>query len=214
MLYAQSSFSSGILPRIRVSTKITDQIKWINGIESRQLLINDSKDDSFGYDYILTDISSLLSFKVGAHGVLNGGYLLRIENDEIIHRVIQQYNLVHNYNVLRIGHRFATDQTYGNSASPEFRARYRITIEKALAGNNVDPGEFYVKLSNEYIFSYQNEKSDLEMRILPFLGYELNPKNKIEIGLDYRQDRLLKSGAENDLWLSINWFYTIDKKKR
>lgn len=212
ILYSQSSFSSGVLPRIRVSYKLTDQIKWINGIESRQQFIDDTKDDSFEYDFILTDISTLLSFKVGAHGVLNGGYLIRIEDSEIIHRTIQQYNLVFGYDSFRVGHRFATDQTYSNKTSTTFRGRYRITLEKPLEGDDVDEGEFYLKLGNEYLFSYQNNESDLEMRLLPFLGYEINAKNKIEIGLDYRLSRLLNSGSENDLWLSINWFYTIKRK--
>ncbi|GAA4274849.1 DUF2490 domain-containing protein [Aquimarina gracilis] len=211
LFYGQSSFSSGILPKVRVSYKLTDQIKWINGIESRQLLIDDTNDDSFNYDYVLTDISSLLSFRIGAHGVLNGGYLLRIKDEKLFHRTIQQYNLVFNYDTFRIGHRFATDQTFNSQESVELRGRYRITLEKPLSGNNIDQGEFYLKLGNEYIFKFQDDKSDLEMRVLPFLGYEINTKNKIEIGLDYRLDKLLNSGAENDLWLSINWFYTIKR---
>lgn len=211
--YSQSSFSSGILPKIRISYKLTDQIKWINGIESRQLFIDDTRDESFGYDFVLTDISSLLSFKVGAYGVLNTGYLIRIKDTKIIHRTIQQYNLVFGYDSFRLGHRFATDQTYSSTTSTTYRARYRITLEKPLEGDDVDEGEFYVKLGNEYLFSYQNSESDLEMRLLPFLGYEINAQNKIEIGLDYRLNALLDAGSENDLWLSFNWFHTLKRNR-
>ncbi len=206
---AQSSFSSGILPQVRVSAKITEQIKWVNGIESRQLFIDDTKDKSLDYEYVLTDISSLLSFKIGAYGAINGGYLIRIEGEEIVHRTIQQFTIVQNYDVIRLGHRFVTDQTFSRNEAPELRLRYRIAVEKPLSGGNIDPTEFYLKLSNEYLLKFQGSESELETRILPFLGYEINKKNKIELGLDYRLDGLLTSGSENDLWLSMNWFYTI-----
>ncbi|MBQ0732712.1 DUF2490 domain-containing protein [Aquimarina celericrescens] len=206
---AQSSFSTGILPRVRVSTKVTEKLKWVNGIESRQLFVDDIKDESLDYEYVLTDISSLLALKIGAHGAINWGYLLRIEGEEIIHRAIQQFTIVQNYDLIRLGHRLVSDQTFSRNEAPEFRLRYRIAVEKPLSGSTIDPGEFYFKLSNEYLLKFQDSESDLETRILPFLGYEINKKNKIELGLDYRLDGLLKSGSENDLWLSMNWFYTM-----
>ncbi len=211
---AQSSFSSGILPRVRVSAKVTEGIKWVNGIESRQLFVDDTKDESLDYEYVLTDISSLLSMKIGANGAVNGGYLLRFEGDEVIHRAIQQFTIVQNYDIIRLGHRFVTDQTFSKNKLPEFRLRYRIALEKPLSGSEIDPKEFYFKLSNEYLLKFQSSESELETRILPFLGYEIDKNNKIELGLDYRLDGLLTSGSENDLWLSINWFYTLKMKRK
>lgn len=211
-IWAQSSFSSGVLPRVRLSSKLTENIKWINGIESRQLFVNNTKESSLDYDYVLTDFSSLVSIKIGVNGVLNGGYLLRVEDNKTAHRTIQQYNIVHFYNAYRIGHRFATDQTFSKYEAPEFRTRYRITAEKPLSGDQIDPKEFYVKVSNEYLLSFQNQDTGLEVRVLPFLGYEINTKNKIEIGLDYRLGQLFTSRTENDLWLSFNWFYTFSLK--
>ncbi len=210
--WAQSSFASGILPRISLSTQMTDRIKWAGGLESRQILFDDTNQEAFTYDYVLTDISTVLSIKIGAYGVLNGGYLLRLEGNQVAHRTIQRYNIVHRYNALRIGHRFATDQTFSRYESPEFRARYRITIEKPLLGDQIDPGEFYIKLGNEYLVSYQENETNLELRILPFLGFEMDPKSKIEFGLDYRIGNLLNEGTENDLWLSFSWFYSFDMR--
>ncbi|MBP2832995.1 DUF2490 domain-containing protein [Aquimarina sp. U1-2] len=206
---AQTSFSSGILPRVRISTKVSEKLKWVNGLETRQLFIDDTREETLKYEYVLTDISSLLSLKIGAYGAINGGYLLRFEGDYIFHRAIQQFTLVQNYDRIRLGHRFVTDQTFGRSESPEFRLRYRIALERPLSGNKVDPKELYFKISNEYLMKFQNSETTFETRILPFIGYEINKKNKVELGLDYRLDNLLSSGQENDLWLSINWYYTL-----
>ncbi len=213
-IQAQSEFSSGLLPGIRVSAKISDQFKWINSIQSRQIFIDNTKEKSLDYEYILTDISSLFSIKVGAHGIFNIGYLIRLQDGTAIHRSIQQYNLVQDFERLRIGHRFATDQTFNIAIPPQYRLRYKISLEKPLAGNKVDPKEFYLKLGNEYLGIYQSNEVTLEIRVLPFIGYEINHKNKIELGIDYRLSDFLDSGSENDMWLSINWFYAISMRSK
>ncbi|AXT60258.1 DUF2490 domain-containing protein [Aquimarina sp. AD10] len=209
--WSQSTFTSGLLPRIRISSKLTNTIKWVNGIESRQLFTDNTKKNSF--DYFLTDISSLASFKIGHNSSLNGGYLLRIEDNQVTHRTIQQYSFVYSYHAIRVGHRFVTDQTFSTTTLPKYRGRYRVTLEKPLNGDKINPNEFYIKLSNEYLFSYQDSKLDIELRVLPFLGYELNLKNKIEAGIDYRLSKFINSDPKNTLWFTINWFYTIQNLK-
>ncbi len=211
--WSQSSFSTGLLPRIRVSTKINDQLKWINGIESRQLILEDVN-NSVEYEYILTDVSTMISLKTGVHSVFNSGYLLRIEDTDIIHRSIQQYNIVQELFPIRLGHRFVTDQTFSSKDSPRFRVRYRIAAEKPLTGEKVDPKEFYLKLGNEYLGALQSNEFDLEIRLLPFIGYELNPSNKIELGLDYRLSEFLNSKPRNIIWVSFNWFCSFDLQKK
>ncbi|TPN85119.1 DUF2490 domain-containing protein [Aquimarina algicola] len=211
---SQTEFSSGLLPEITFSTKISDRFKLIHAVESRQIITDNTKENSFNYDYILTDFTTLLSTKVGASGVLNLGYLFRVEEDQIIHRSIQQYNIVQLLRRGRIGHRVATDQTFTNNEAPEFRLRYRITLEKPLTGDEIDPKEFYIKLGNEYLTSFQQDETDLEIRILPFLGYEINKKSKIEIGPDYRISGFSESGSSHKLWLSIGWFYAFDTRNK
>ncbi|WP_282088950.1 DUF2490 domain-containing protein [Aquimarina algiphila] len=213
-ILAQSEFSSGILPKFTLSSKLSNRTKLINAVESRQVFIDDTEENSFQYSYILTDLTSLISTKIGAHGVLNGGYLFRIKDDEIIHRTIQQYNYVQLLHVGRIGHRLATDQTFTSNEAPEFRLRYRVTYEKPLSGEQIDSKEFYLKFSNEYLGSYQQDETDLEIRLLPFLGYEFNRRSKTEFGLDYRISNFFNSDTKHKLWVSIHWLYTIDIRKK
>ncbi|MBQ4822735.1 DUF2490 domain-containing protein [Aquimarina sp. MMG016] len=208
-LGAQSSFTNGLLPKVVLSNQLSDHTKLINSIESRQLLWDDMLDNKFSYDYVLTDLTTIVSHKIGASQSINLGYLFRIEGDEIVHRSIQQFTIVKNLDALRLGHRFVTDQTFSNRKSPSFRLRYRVTLEKPLNGDRVDPNEFYLKFNNEYLGSYQSNKADLEIRIIPFIGYELNAKNKLELGLDYRLSEFFDSASQNRLWLSMNWYYSI-----
>ncbi|WP_299248124.1 DUF2490 domain-containing protein [uncultured Aquimarina sp.] len=212
-MIAQTSFTSGLLPKIVVSNKLSDNIKLINSIESRQQLWEHQPDNDLSYDYLLTDFTNILSFKLSADKVFNIGYLLRIEEDELIHRSIFQYSIAQQLENLRVAHRFVTDQTFSAEESPEFRLRYRFTLELPFSGYRVDPKEFYLKVNNEYLGSYQSENTDLELRIIPFIGYQLNLKSKIEIGLDYRISQLFESRTKNRLWLSINYYFAIDSLK-
>ncbi|WP_298546308.1 DUF2490 domain-containing protein [uncultured Aquimarina sp.] len=209
-MIAQTSFTSGLLPKIVVSNKLSDNIKLINSIESRQQLWEHQPDNDLSYDYLLTDFTNILSFKLSADKVFNIGYLLRIEEDELIHRSIFQHSIAQQLENLRVAHRFVTDQTFSRKESPEFRLRYRFTVELPFNGYRVDSGEFYIKINNEYLGSYQGSNADLEIRIIPFIGYAVNPKSKLEIGPDYRLSQLLESGTKNRLWLSFNYYYAMD----
>ncbi len=212
-LIAQTSFTSGLLPKIVISKKLSDHTKLVHSIESRQQLWEHQPNDNYSYDYLLTDFTTILSFKLSSDKVFNTGYLLRIEGDQFIHRSIFQYSIAQQLESMRVAHRFVTDQTFSTKESPEFRLRYRFTIELPFNGYRVDPGEFYLKVNNEYLGSYQSSNTDLEIRIIPFIGYEVDAKSKIEIGPDYRLSQLFESGTKNRLWFSINYYYAIEKKQ-
>ncbi|WP_378172065.1 DUF2490 domain-containing protein [Aquimarina sp. SS2-1] len=212
-LRAQTSFTSGLLPKVVVSNKLSNTIKLVNSLESRQQLWEHQPDQNFSYDYLLTDLTTILSYKISSDKVFNVGYLLRLEENQLIHRSIIQYSIARQLESMRVAHRFVTDQTFSSKESPEFRLRYRITIEVPFNGYRVDPGEFYLKVNNEYLGAYQSTNTDLEIRIIPFIGYELNQKSKIEIGPDYRISQLFESKTKNRLWLSINYYYAIDWTK-
>ncbi len=162
-----------------------------------------------GFEYVLSDLSFLVSRKTGPNHSLSGGYLLRIRENKLIHRTIQQFGVVSSYPSFRLGHRFAADQSFAAGGPPVFRFRYRITPELPLNGQTVDPGEFYFKFSNEYLLLLEDRTSELEVRIVPMLGFEFNDVNKLEAGVDYRLGSLMNTGTEHTYWLSINWYIKI-----
>ena len=169
-----------------------------------------------GFDYILSDLSMIGSKKTGLNTNLGVGYLIRILENEAIHRTIQQFSIVRQFNNFRLAHRFSADQSFNLNPNQEFklkyaeyRLRYRISAEFPLNGQSVDAREFYLKINNEYLYGWQNSDNDIEIRVVPLLGYNFVDKSKLELGLDYRLDSILNDTTRNSFWLSINWFFRI-----
>lgn len=206
-IFAQNEINAGLLPRVTLSSKLNDKLKLVTTLESRQLLIDDSKSD---YQYVLTDFTNLLSYKLSVKNTLNMGYTLRVREQQGIHRFIQQFNHIQTLGQQRLGHRFGIDQTFGAGEEFTFRGRYRLSFEKALQGTQIDPREFYVKLSNEYLGAFSKSENELEIRIGSFLGYEISEINRLEVGLDYRLGDLSRNRSSSNFWLGIAYFTSIN----
>jgi len=153
--FGQTETIAGFLPKINMVTKLSDKIKFVSSIESRQQFFDDMNSNSFDYDYVLTDITGIASITLKNQYKINTGYTLRIREDQLFHR------------------------------------------------------EFYLKLGNEYVWALTKENFDIEIRLIPQLGYELNKNNKIEFGLDYRLNDFLENQASNSFWLKFNWFVLL-----
>lgn len=108
-----------------------------------------------------------------------------------------------------MAHRFSSDQTFNSENPRELRLRYRITAEIPLNGQSVDPGEFYLKLNNEYLNSWQDGEYDLEIRLVPLAGFEFTDNNKLEFGLDYRLSSFLDGSSRNSFWFNIGWYLKV-----
>ncbi len=181
------------------------QIRTAAVCAARQL--SSSPESAFEYD--LSDFIFIASKKVGLNNSLAGGYLFRLRGTTVIHRTIQQFTIVSNYNAFRLAHRISTDQTFEPREPTTFRLRYRLTAELPLNGESVDPGEWYAKISNEYLNSLQDKSYDLEIRLIPLLGYQFTDNNKLEFGPDYRISSFLESSPRSVYWLSVNWFVKL-----
>lgn len=207
----QSTYQFGTLPSLNINNKFQNDWSINSKVESRQLMKSGDFDGNSNteYKYVLTDFSFITAKKVGLNSRIAGGYLIRLRDAEIFHRLIQQYTIVQKMNGFRLAHRFSTDQTFSNREKPEFRLRYRITFEIPLNGESVDPKEFYIKLNNEYLNSLQEKDYDFEIRLVPLLGYDITDNNKIEVGLDYRVNSFLNNTTRHSFWLSLNWFIEI-----
>lgn len=205
---AQSTYQVGTLPSINLNKKLKNDWSLNFKIESRQLIqqgdfkVNVNKN----FEYVLTDYSLIAAKKVGLNSRIAGGYLIRFRGGELIHRTIQQYSIVQKRIGYRLGHRFVSDQTFSSNENSTFRLRYRLTPEIPLNGQSVDLKEFYIKINNELLNSFQNSEYDLEIRIIPLLGYHIAGSNKIETGVDYRVNSFLTNNSRHTFWLSLNWF--------
>lgn len=211
VVFSQQTYQVGLLPSINLNSKLKNDWSLNTKLESRQLLQRGLWNDSVleNYNYVLTDLSLVAAKKVGLNGKLAGGYLIRLENGEAIHRIIQQYTTVQRMSGYRLAHRVLADQTISSSERPIFRLRYRLTAEIPLNGESVDVRECYVKLNNEYVNSVQANHYDLEIRVIPLLGYGINDRHKIELGLDYRVTHLFDNNTSQSFWTTLNWYVEI-----
>ncbi len=209
--FSQDAYQIGILPNININKKISKDWKVNFRTESRQRF-------SFGvfgkganteYKYILTDFSATLSKKTGLNNSLATGYLMRFRDGQTVYRFTQQYTIAKKYRAIRIAQRFRSDQTFQDTQAPVLRFRYRITPEIPLAGLSVDPKELYLKINNEYVNAFQSNTYDLEIRLVPVLGYEFSDYNKVEFGLDYRIGSFINNTTKHSFWFTANWYVSI-----
>lgn len=204
---AQSTFGLGLLPTLNINKKLPEDWSLNFKTESRQALIN----EEFDYAYLLTDISLAAAKKIGINTAVAMGYLMRIveEDNGIQNRTMQQITFIKRYSNFMLSHRILADQTFQKDDYTELRIRYRITMEHPLQGKTSDPGEFFLKLNNEYLNSLYNKTYDLEIRGAAFLGYELSPNNKLELGFDYRIDSFISGMPRNRLWIGLNFYQSL-----
>ena len=208
---AQGTYRAGVLPSVNFNYKLANQWSVNFKVESRQLFKTGTFEAEYNtnYRYVLTDYSLLAAKKIGLNSRLSGGYLLRYRDNEIIHRFIQQYTTVQRLTGYRLAHRLAMDQTFQSNEPIEFRLRYRLTGEFPLNGESADPREFYVKVNSEYLNALEDATYDLEVRLVPLLGYTFTPRHKLEIGLDYRINNFVTGSGSHSFWTSINWYIEL-----
>lgn len=207
----QSTYQAGLLPAINFNYKLPQSWSVNFKIESRQLY----KTGTFGgeadhtYEYVLTDYALLAAKKVGLNARLAGGYQLRSRDGVVIHRFIQQLAIVERKQGFRLAHRVVFDQTLSSIAPTEYRLRYRLGAEIPLNGESADAREFYLKVNNEYLNALQGDAYDLEIRLVPVLGYIITPRHKVELGIDYRTNSFIDDTAHHIFYTSANWYIEL-----
>ena len=159
--------------------------------------------------YNRSDITVILNRKIFSRSTIGAGYLLRYQNDEFIHRSIQQFTLTGSKPRIHFVHRFVFDQTYRQAKPTQFRFRYRLLGELALKEETIDPGECYFKFHHEYLPSITGGEGNLEIRTLGALGFLLPSKNKLEVGVEYRVDGFFNHDTQHTVWLFLGSYFNL-----
>lgn len=209
--YSQAQYRMGLLPDVVVSTKLSNGFSLYGSTETRigsgVLPWRDLGGSPL--DVQLTDVSFIIARRLNLYRKVAGGYLLRVQDGAVIHRLIQQYTIVTPIRKNRLAHRFSADQTWRPDQEMELRMRYRIATDRALQGDEVDPRELYFKIEHEYLGSLQGGGLGLEIRTVPALGLLITDSNKIEAALDYRLSDFIDDGGRHTFWAKINWYLRI-----
>lgn len=207
--FSQSDFSGGLLPRVNASFKLAGQLKLNSSVELRQQLFNQELGAEKQAEFVLADWANTLSYKLRSNQSLNFGHTLRSREQDFHHRFTQQFSVVNQKTLFRVGHRLGMDQTFIPKQNTVFRTRYRVSFEKPLRGAEIDNKELYLKVNNEYLGIFTKENADVEVRVVPYIGFEINPKNKVELGVDYRISDFTQNQISHRLWLSVVYFTTF-----
>jgi len=203
---AQSdTYQLGILPAVNVNVKTTKGYRINAKLESRNTLYQMS---SFDSEYELTDVSLVVSKRVGLNNALGLGYLMRIDNGRLVHRLIQQFNFVSSGDGVKLGHRFLLDQTLTDVDPDIWRLRYRLSGLFPLTGQSIDSKEFYLKLQNEYLNVFKEDYS-FEIRANIFMGYKFSDASKLELGMDNRFRNLNVARVNVQSWFRASWYIVI-----
>jgi hypothetical protein len=126
---------------------------------------------------------------------ISGGYMLRwvqpfFEKDfGYEHRFTQQLAFITYIGERRFGSRLRTEQRIRNRGFIN-RFRYRLSYDLPLVGEQLDPGETYLILSNEVLTSFNAKEVSFENRAYIGLGWYFNEKRKLETGLQYRTENI------------------------
>lgn len=207
----QRDVSSGFFPEAQLSTKIKS-VSLTAKIESQHGLVdagNETPTD-YGYYHDRTDFQGFVGTSLNPFVKWAVGYQYRWDGEgDHNHRSIQQVAWVQKKTGYRLAHRVRADQTYASGEVPLYRIRYRLSLELPLSGANIDPGEFYLVLSDEPIYGFQDGTSTLENRLVGSLGHYFSKNQKVEAGIDHRIDRFLKSGSRQRIWLKVGWYVSI-----
>ncbi|SOD93060.1 DUF2490 domain-containing protein [Spirosoma fluviale] len=208
---AQDRYVAGTLPQLNINFSLPKKFRLNTKLESRQLFAergpNESTSNRFRYER--TDLALVLTKKSSLNSTLGGGYLIRLEDNQLIHRLIQQANLVNDLGLITVAHRLVLDETFRPDEPVEVRLRYRLSLEKALNGQRVDPNEMYLRFNNEYLGIWAPNRTDLEIRASFAVGYNALNGNKIELGAEYRVNEFDQSSQAHQYWATVSWFINI-----
>lgn len=210
-LKSQATFDIGWIPSLNINKELPSEFDVNLKAESRQVFFEDvfSPDVKTAYYHVLTDFSLIGAKQVGLNNKIAAGYQIRLRENRTIHRTLQQLTLINRFSTFRLAHRFAADQSFETKEPVEWRLRYRLSSEFPLNGEAVDINEFYLKINNEYLNSFQADSYDLEIRIAPVLGYVISGTSKLEYGLDYRVSTFLNGSSKSNLWFNVSWYIKI-----
>lgn len=204
-------FFTGIFPELSITKKIS-QLNRLNFKIENQEVIFDNRDSSLDnpqFTHYRTDVMFFFDRSIRPGVSVAMGIFHRFQENEDGNRIIQQLALLQRMRNLRINHRFRTDQTFTRYQELEVRFRYRFSAEIPMNGVTVDPGEFYLVISEEPIFSQKAGEFEIENRIALALGKLFNKNEKLEWAVDYRTDGFIQEGFRTRLWGKISYYYNF-----
>lgn len=151
---------------------------------------------------ILIDFTAIGERGLGGSRKAGGGYLVRIDQDRTMHRLVQQFTWSGSARAWKVGHRARLDQNFWAEEMAVYRGRYRVTGVRALQGGQVDAGEWYLKVGTEGVQWKMPGEWVTEGRGRLGVGFRGVQRGAVELALDYRRSRV-----KNEAWLNLQVYF-------
>ena len=202
---AQHSYTGGVQTEIKPTISFKKDWTLNNKITTRTLLFEGSADEALRGISVFerSELEMILTKGLSETNDVGFGYLIRDEEGDFKQRLIQQFAISKKATSFKYGHRFRFDETFQKNTDIIYRFRYRFNIEKTLSKK--DNRKTYFFASNEYLPTLQGDDLTMEMRGFPGIGFQLNDKQKIEVGLDYRIEQLFTHSHKQLFLLHLAW---------
>ncbi len=198
----------GAFPELALSIKVKESWKLTGKIESQHRLFSDDGviESRFMYQHDRTDFQLFLGRSLTTRAKVAIGSQYRLNGaGQNSYRTIQQIGWLSTIRYYRIGHRVRADQTFLDDGL-SWRLRYRISSDLPINGQQLDPGEKYLIVSNEMIVELLNSVISLENRLCLGLGWYFKNKHKFETAIDYRLDPIVSAPQRNRVWLKFSFY--------
>ncbi|MHA7814891.1 MAG: DUF2490 domain-containing protein [Pseudohaliea sp.] len=204
---AQSAeFFTGLFPEAAITKRLEDGRSLTFKVEHQQITYDRDDDPRRQFTHYRTDWMAFYGAKLSASNSVAFGVFHRVQDGANANRLIQQFATVMRLRTMRLAHRVRTDQTFTDGEDVALRLRYRLAAELPLSGTTLEPGENYLVVSNEPIFSAQSDEFEIENRFVLTLGRLMTRDRKVELSMDYRADKFIQDGFRHRLWFKVGYF--------
>ncbi|AFC26856.1 DUF2490 domain-containing protein [Saprospira grandis] len=151
-----------------------------------------------------------LDYKTNRGLKLAWGYRLAQDAGQAIsHRFIQQLAWGQKLSLGQLGHRFRLEGNWGGQRRPEYRLRYRLSLERPLMGQKINAKELYWQASEELLPGWRPEGGQYENRLAISLGYRSAGAWRLLLGIEQRL-RFRPRALRQQIWGKIYYIYAIN----
>jgi hypothetical protein len=202
-LHAQTEIERIWEPSVTYTHKVTDFWSFTGQIAAFQ-----SPDVLERVEGSLFGIRRLSPSTSLAVGYLNRQITPLESQTDVEHRFTLQYSHQTSWGIHQLSQRVRAEERIRTSGNVH-RFRYRAGVRTPLQGERLDPGERYLLTQNEVLGSFSDNPFSGENRLSAHLGFLLQNRQRVEIGVQHRAERLFTDADVNHvLILSTVWHFS------
>jgi hypothetical protein len=210
ILFAQNDITVYLQPELGFSYKVKEGYSHFHSLQIRNY---GYRDNEVQLKTRQIDLVHFSNWKLNLNQSLALGIQYRFREvfepeSENELRLVQQYNGSAQKGTLRFGHRLRAEQRISPSLT-RYRFRYRFAIDLPLNGEKLDVGEAYLVASTEALHtSSRGRAPSFDQRLTSFIGWQISPEAKWQVGLEYRAEDYFKD-TETILFLLSSLVFSL-----